>query len=216
MKAIEAYENFKSMNDQRSKSLSALFLHTERVSYCSGFTTTDALFLPRNIMAIVLSENIWLFAQLKQQKAHKVERGNKPFILIKGERMRLTFLASARLWEDDIWRQHFMAFSPSALGYAYKPKTQVLTSIVSYKDSNVQMPETLTFILQHTLSSSVCSSANMAVQLASEYHCRPWKQKETTNHCRLHQHKSLTQSTASKPLSSNRESNRAYSLTCTT
>lgn len=84
MKAIEADESFKSMNDQRSKSLSTLFLNTETVSYGSGYATTVALFLPRNIMAIVLSETICLFTQLKLQKAHKVERGHEPFIPMKG------------------------------------------------------------------------------------------------------------------------------------
>lgn len=84
MKPIEACESFKPMNDQRSKILSMLFLNTETVSYGSGYTNTVAMFLRRNIMAIVLSENICLFTQLKQQKAHKVERGHKLFILMKG------------------------------------------------------------------------------------------------------------------------------------
>lgn len=84
MKPIEAYESFKSMNDQRSKSLSTLFLNTEIVSYGCRYTTTVAAFLPRNIMAIVFSENICLFTELKLQKAHKVKRGHTLFILMKG------------------------------------------------------------------------------------------------------------------------------------
>ncbi len=44
MKAIEAYASFESMNDQRSKSLSTLFLNTETVSYGSEYTTTLAVF----------------------------------------------------------------------------------------------------------------------------------------------------------------------------
>lgn len=43
-------------------------------------STTVEEFLPRNIMAIVLSENICLFPQLKLQKAHKVERGASPLL----------------------------------------------------------------------------------------------------------------------------------------
>lgn len=84
MKPIEAYENSKSISDQRSKSLSTLFLNTQTVSYGSGYTTSVVVFLPRKIMAIVCSENISLFTQLKLQKAHKVEMGHKLFILMKG------------------------------------------------------------------------------------------------------------------------------------
>lgn len=84
MKPIEAYESCKLMTDQRSKILSTPFLNTETVSYGSGCTTTVAVFLPRNIMAIVRSEYICLFTQLKQQKAHRVERGHTLFILMKG------------------------------------------------------------------------------------------------------------------------------------
>ena len=42
------------------------------------------MFLPRNIMAIVFFENIGLFTELKLQKADKVERGHRLFILMKG------------------------------------------------------------------------------------------------------------------------------------
>lgn len=90
MKATEACESFKSMTDQRSKSLSTLFLNTETVSYGSGYAAAVAVgflcsfFLHRNIMAIVLSGTICLFTQPKLQKAHKVERGHEPFIPMKG------------------------------------------------------------------------------------------------------------------------------------
>lgn len=65
-----------------AKALSSPFLNTETVSYGCGYTTT--VFLARNIMAIVLSENICLFTQLKLQKPHKVERGHELFIPMKG------------------------------------------------------------------------------------------------------------------------------------
>ncbi len=84
MKAIEAYESFKSMNDQRRKSLSTLFLNTEIVSYGSGCTSTVAVFLPRNIMAIVLFENICFYTVEAAKKHTKVVRGHEPFILMKG------------------------------------------------------------------------------------------------------------------------------------
>lgn len=83
MKATEAYERYKSMNDQRRESLSTLFLDSETVSYGCKYMAdyhSRRVFLPRNIMAIVLSENICLFPQLKLQKAHKVERGASPLL----------------------------------------------------------------------------------------------------------------------------------------
>lgn len=58
MKPIEAYESFKSISDQRSKSLSVPFLSAETVSCGFGYTTRVAVFMPRNIMVIVFSENI--------------------------------------------------------------------------------------------------------------------------------------------------------------
>lgn len=66
MKASEACESFKSMNDQRSESLSTLFLNTETVSYGSGWSAQECgsgfcVCVLVNIMAIVLSENICPF-----------------------------------------------------------------------------------------------------------------------------------------------------------
>lgn len=75
MKAIEAYESFKSMNDQRSKSLSTLFLNIETVSYSAGCTTPVAVLLPRNIMAIVRSENICLFNTVEAAKSAQSGEG---------------------------------------------------------------------------------------------------------------------------------------------
>lgn len=66
MKPIEAYESFKSISDQRSKSLSVPFLSNEIVSCGFGYTIRVGVFMPRNIMAIVFSENIGpFFLQLK-------------------------------------------------------------------------------------------------------------------------------------------------------
>lgn len=58
--------------------------NTETVSYGSGYAAAVAVFLPGNIMAIVFCENICLFTQLKQQKAHRMKRGHSLFIPMKG------------------------------------------------------------------------------------------------------------------------------------
>lgn len=186
MKASEACESFKSMNDQRSESLSTPFLNTETVSYGSGWSAQECgsgvfcVCVLGNIMAIVLSENIcpfffFFFAPLKLQKAHKVESGHKAFMVIKGQRMRLTFRASAGLWEHNAWQQFFLAFPPlPRLLWAMLTSQRLTpqTSMIFHRDSNIHMaPPPLRLLPYHTqehmrahaLSSSVCTSASRSV-----------------------------------------------------
>lgn len=59
-------------------------LNTQTVSYGFRYTTAVAVCLPGHIIAIVFSENICLYTELKLQKSHKVESGHKLFIQMKG------------------------------------------------------------------------------------------------------------------------------------
>lgn len=87
MKPIEAYESFESISDQRSKSLSVPFLSIEIVSCGFGYTTRVGVFMPRNIMAIVFSENISpFFSRVKAVKS--IQSGEGARALYPHERLK--------------------------------------------------------------------------------------------------------------------------------
>lgn len=87
MKPIEAYESFESISDQRSKSLSVPFLSIEIESCGFGYTTRVGVFMPRNIMAIVFSENISpFFSRVKAVKS--IQSGEGARALYPHERLK--------------------------------------------------------------------------------------------------------------------------------
>lgn len=135
MKASEACESFKSMNDQRSESLSTPFLNTETVSYGSGWSAQECgsgffVCALGNIMAIVLSENICPFFFCTVEAAKSTQSGERAQGLYGDKRPKDETDLSGISWAlgTQCMAAALSGLSPplpppSALGDAHKPKT---------------------------------------------------------------------------------------------
>lgn len=128
-------------------------------------------------------------------------------MVIKGQRMRLTFRASAGLWEHNAWQQLFLASPPppSALGDAHKPKSHATNVYDFLQRLKTYIWPILPSACFHITRRNTCAHTHQAVlsvhlqagqsRLASQHNCRLWKYKKTADQCRLHQDRSLTLST---------------------
>ena len=154
-----------------AKSLSTLFLKKLKpVSYGSRYTDTIAAFLAREHNGYCAFWKHLPFDIVEAAKTHTKWRGGMSS-LSRWKAEKVTFLASAGLWEHNAWQQLVLAFSPSALGYMLTSQRLKSKHLSIYtKEWNAHMPQTPAFISQihththtHTQSSSVCTSANKPV-----------------------------------------------------
>lgn len=113
------------------------------------YTTTVKAFLPRNIMAIVLPENIQSFYTVEAAKSAQCGEGAQA--LYHDKRLKDETDLSGISWAlGTQWQQLFQAFCPSALGYAYKWKTHAKHLWVYTKTQTYICPKSLLWYHTHT------------------------------------------------------------------
>lgn len=161
MKPAEAIWEFGE--DQWSKEHEAYQHCFSTFKQCHGFgnTARKAVVLPRNIMVV------FVFIRCEKPVKCSWSRWGCAGSLSRWK---------AKRWDWPFWHQlgfgstmhgsnSFWHFPPSALGYTYKPNTQVQTSIILRKDSNTLIPRTPSFFISQRRSHTTkfCISANRPV-----------------------------------------------------
>lgn len=156
--------------DQRS--LSTAFLNTETVSYGVGYTTRAAVFLPRNIMAIVFSENISLFffflqswSCKKKEKKKSTQSGDGAQALYPDERLKDGTDLSGISWAfgAQCMAATLSGLFPFGSGLRLQAKSSS-PNIYHFiqRLEHTDAPEPL-LLYTHTLNNSVCTCANRPV-----------------------------------------------------
>lgn len=165
------------------------FLNTQTVSSGCGCNTTVCL--PRKHYGNYV---LWLHLSSYKDKVKKkkiTERGEWAQALYPDERLKdeTDLSGISRALGTQCMAASLSGLFPFSSGLCLQAKDSSPNIYRFIKDSNTQMPQTPPFISRiHTLNSVL--SVHLQTErsrLASQYHCRRWKQTETTDHCRLHQ-----------------------------
>lgn len=165
MKATDACESFKSMNDQRSKSLSTLFLNTETVSYGSGYILQKCVSPWTEWLLYFLKTSVSFYTV---EAAKSKQSGVGARALYHDKRLKDETDLSGISWAlgTRCMAATLSGLFPFSFGLCLQAKDSRQTSMILYKDSNIHVPWTPPFVSDthtHTLSSSVCASANRSV-----------------------------------------------------